>query len=168
MKHAKYSTHLLFFAFLVGCGPNLPPDWPRTYPCTITITRGGEPLEGVTVVLARTENHGSWAVAGLTNASGVAEIETSWTHAATRGAPEGTFTITLSKAEPPLELPFSEAELDAMPYDRRTAIMNAAMERRRQNPLFPPALADPARARVQIEVTPGTPATLTIEVDDYR
>ena len=168
MKYIRQITLLLGLVFFVGCGSQYPPDWPKTYPCTITVTKGGQPLEGVTLVLERIDNHGSWAVAGITDSSGVAEIETSWTKAATKGAPEGTFKITLSKAEPPVELSISEAALEAMPYDRRTAFIEAETERRRQNPLFPPALADPARAQVQIEVTQGSPATLTIEVDDYR
>jgi len=168
MRPIIFLSLVTAFVIQTGCGQQLPPDWPKTYPCTITVTKDGEPLEGATVYLTRTENHGSWAVAGLTNASGVAEMETSWTHAATKGAPEGTFTVTLSKAEPPPELSIPQAELEAMPYDRRTAFVEAEMARARANPLIPRALADPAVAKVQIEVVPGTPATLTIEVNDHR
>ena len=125
-------------------------------------------MEGVTLLLARTENHGSWAVSGLTDASGVAEIETSWTKASAKGAPEGTFKVTANKAAPPSELSISQEELEAMPYDKRTAFMEAEAAKSRNNPLIPRALADPGITKVQIEVKPGTPATLTIEVNDYR
>ena len=152
---------------LTGCGQKLPPDWPKTYPCTITVTKDGQPYEGVTVILSRTENHGSWAVAGVTDSSGIAEIETSWTHAATTGAPEGTFIVTASKAEQ-IVLSKSDAELEAMPYDQRTAFVEAEEAKARANPLIPRALADPAVAKVQIVVTPETPAALTIEINDYR
>ena len=153
---------------LAGCESKFPPDWPKTYPCTITVTKGGQPLEGVTVLLTRTENHGSWAVSGLTDSSGVAVIETSWTKAAAKGAPEGTFTITANKAAPPAELSISQAELEAMPYDQRTAFLAAEAEKNRKNPLIPQSLAAPGVSKVKIEVKPGTPAALSIEVDDYR
>jgi len=167
MKYTLYIPLLLGFVCLTGCGPEYPADWPKTHPCSITVTQAGQPQEGVTVVLARIENHGSWAVSGITNASGIAEIETSWTKAATKGAPEGTFTVTLSRAMPPFELSISDAELEAMPYDRRTAFIDAETTKARQKHQLPFALADPARAKVQIEVKPGTPATLSIEINDY-
>ena len=163
-------TFLLFAVAIIiqsGCGQQFPPDWPKTYPTTITVTQDGQPYEGVTLVLTRTENHGSWAVAGITNASGIAEIETSWTHASAKGAPEGTFRVTLSK-DVPFERSISDEELNAMPYDRRTAFLEAEAAHRRNNPVFPRSLADPAAARVQVEVIPGEPAAFTIEVSDYR
>ena len=169
MKYVTCIILLLGFVCLTGCGPSkYPPDWPKTYPCTITVTKGGQPLEGATVIMDRIENHGSWAVSGLTNASGVAEIMTSWTKASTKGAPEGTFKITLSKAESPFVSSKSDAELEAMPYDMRTAFLATEQAKARANPSIPRVLADPAVAKAQIEVKPGTPATLTIEVDDYR
>lgn len=97
-----------------------------------------------------------------------AEIETSWTKAAVKGAPEGTFNITASAATPPPELSISQAELDAMPYDRRTAFLEAETAKARNNPSIPASLADPGRTKAQIEVKPGTPATLAIEINDYR
>ena len=168
MKYAQYAILIGIAVSLVGCTSKYPPDWPKTYPCTITVTKGGEPYKDVTVLLARTANHGSWAVSGLTDSSGDAVIETSWTKASTKGAPEGTFTVTLSVATPPIEISIPQEQLEAMPYDRRTAFIEAETAKQRQKSMLPPALADPARAKVQIEVQPGTPATLTIEVDDYR
>jgi len=169
MKHITHITLLLLCVCLFGCGEaKYPPDWPKTYPCTITVTKDGKPYEGVTLTLSRTENHGSWAVSGLTDASGVAEIETSWTKASEKGAPEGTFKITASVATPPLKLSVSDAELEAMPYDKRTALIEAETAKAQKNAALPISLADPSVAKAQIEVKPGTPATLTIEVNDYR
>jgi len=159
---------LFVFVWLPGCGSKYPPDWPKTYPCTITVTKDGQPYEGVTILMTRLEDHGSWAVSGLTDASGVAEIETSWTKASVKGAPEGRFKVTASKAEPPPELPISEAELQVMSYDNRTAFMEAErLKRQNSPPLIPQALADPGMTKVQIEVKPGTPAALSVEVNDY-
>jgi hypothetical protein len=168
MKLIKYIPLLLLFVCQIGCGSKYPADWPKTYPCTITVTKDGKPYEGVTLVLARTENHGSWAVAGLTNSSGVAEIETSWTKASVKGAPEGTFKITASAAAPPPERSISDAELEAMPYDKRTAFLEAEAAKARNSAAIPVSLADPSRTKALIEVKPDTPATLTIEINDYR
>ena len=163
-------TLFLGVVCLAGCGPQFPADWPKTYPCTITVTQDGQPMEGVTLYLTRTENHGSWAVAGITNSSGVAVIETSWTHAASRGAPEGTFSVSASMPTPPYVQSISDDELNAMPYDRRTAFLEADMRRhQREFPGLPPSLSVPGMAGApQIEVIPGTPATLTIEINDFR
>jgi hypothetical protein len=169
MKHAQFILVLFVSVYLVGCGPaKYPSDWPKTYPCTITVTKGGQPLEDVMVLLARTEKHGSWAVSGKTDASGVAEIETSWTHAVSKGAPEGTFKVTLSKTETPPPPSKSDAELEAMSYDERAAFLEAEAEKIRNASAFPASISDPATTQVRIEVKPGTPAEFTIDVNDYR
>jgi len=158
-------------AFQAGCGQQYPSDWPKTYPCTITVTEGGVPVEGVSVLLSRTENHGSWAVSGLTNTGGVAEIETSWTHSAVKGAPEGTFIVMPSKAGPPFQPSISDADWAAMPYEKRDAFMDAEKAKWLQNnpPLLPEKLAIATSSPIRIEVKPGTPtATLTIEINEHR
>lgn len=167
MKCVYSIIPVLLFICLTGCESKYPPDWPKTYPCTITVTKGGQPYEGVTVLMSRTENHGAWAVSGMTDASGVAVIETSWTKAASKGAPEGKFKVTASKAAPPPEQ-IPQAEYEAMPYDQRTALLAANAAKSRNNPLIPQSLADPGKSQVFITVEPGTPATLSIEVDDFH
>ena len=78
-----------------GCGgPKRPDGFPVVYPCTITVTQGNTPLEGVSVTLRHSETSGKWAISGITNASGVANIRT---HGQFPGAPMGTFKVVLSK-----------------------------------------------------------------------
>ena len=168
MKCINSIALLLVFICLAGCGSKYPPDWPKTYPCTVTVTKGGQPYEGVSILMSRTENHGSWAVAGLTDASGVAVIETSWTKASVKGAPEGTFKVTASKAAPPAESSMSREEYEAMPYDKRTAVLAQEAAKSRNNPLIPRSLADPGKTQLLFTVEPGKPAALTIEVDNYK
>ncbi|MGL6196506.1 MAG: hypothetical protein ACRC2T_16955 [Thermoguttaceae bacterium] len=167
MKCMKLIILLGIIICLTGCGSKYPPDWPKTYPCQITVTKDGQPYEGVTIVLARTENHGSWAVSGITDSSGVAVIETSWTKASSKGAPEGTFQVTLSKSDPPAESSISREEYESIPYDQRAAFMAAEAEKSRKNPLIPRALADPAKSEVEITVKSGETSTLAIEINEY-
>jgi len=177
MKNTILITLLFGLAFFFGCGPELTPDWEKTYPCTVTVTWGGKPKENVTVYLERVENHGSWAVMGTTNASGVAEISTSWMKASVKGSPAGTFKVSMSMPAPPFKsktIPdVSPEELQAMhpaERERRAAALRAEVERWRDtSPDFLPMdLMDSNKSPVRIEVVPGTPATLTIEVEDYR
>ena len=84
------STVLLLQA---GCGRNdgRPPDMPRLYPVSITITQDGSPLEGavVTLTIQTPRNYGT--ATGLTNASGVAILRTHGFN----GVPVGQYTVTV-------------------------------------------------------------------------
>ena len=88
---------MLVLCILSGCNrANRPDGLPPLSSCEITITQGGEPLEGAFVQLMPESGVFEWAVAGHTNASGVAKI---LTHAQFPGAPEGTFKVLVSKTE---------------------------------------------------------------------
>jgi hypothetical protein len=80
-----------------GCGKEpRPAGFPALYPCKITITQGGQPLEGALVRLMPESGKSEWVTSGTTNASGVAAVVT---HAKFSGAPEGTFKVCVSKTQ---------------------------------------------------------------------
>lgn len=93
------SVLLLVPAFcLIGCIRQYrPPGLPKLYPCQVTLTQEGKPVEGATVLLsAKEEGSCPWTVSGITNEQGTASLVTYGQFA---GAPEGTFLILLDKRE---------------------------------------------------------------------
>lgn len=86
---------LLSFAF--GCGGQKEPEGlPKRFPLSITIKQDGKPLPEASLTL-KAENGGSgqqWPVGGVTDANGVAKINTYGSYA---GAPEGKYTVLVSK-----------------------------------------------------------------------
>ena len=85
--------------FCIGCnrGPQKPPGFPELFPCKITITQGGQPLEGASVVLfPKSGGSSGWNTEGVTNAQGIAELNT---HLEFRGAPVGDYVVRVSKTE---------------------------------------------------------------------
>ena len=104
--------------FCSGCskGPEKPQGFPELFPCQITITQGGSPLESAHVVLfPKTGRSNGWSTEGLTDANGVAEMKT---HADFKGAPAGDYIVRVSKiALSPSDLPATEPT-DPVEYEK--------------------------------------------------
>jgi hypothetical protein len=66
---------------------------PELCPCSITVTFGGQPIEGVTVSLVP-ENRSEWKPSGATNKRGTALPSTSYGF---QGVPEGKYTVAFTK-----------------------------------------------------------------------
>ncbi|MDR0391003.1 MAG: hypothetical protein LBH59_03775 [Planctomycetaceae bacterium] len=83
---------------MAGCKrlPPPPEGLPKLYPCKITVTFGGEAIEGVRISLVSTEPNYKWKSGGSTNKNGVAEMRTSFAYS---GVPSGKFTIAFDKIE---------------------------------------------------------------------
>jgi len=95
MQFRIYLALTLVLCLISGCKQKPRPDgFPDLYPCTITITQEGKPLEGADVRLMPESGTALWITAGKTNASGVAKLST---HADYVGAPAGTYKVLVSK-----------------------------------------------------------------------
>ena len=82
---------------MIGCGgANVPKDFPATIPFTITIANGGKPIEGVNIRLSTTMTT-NWTVAGSTDASGAAVMQTISGSYAQKGVPEGSYKVIMTK-----------------------------------------------------------------------
>ncbi|MDR1962638.1 MAG: hypothetical protein LBQ50_02545 [Planctomycetaceae bacterium] len=82
-----------------GCGQRLPPPpegLPVLYPCIVSVTFGGEMIEGVNVGLKSVDSNFKWQSGGKTNANGIATLKTSFAY---DGVPEGKFVISFTKLE---------------------------------------------------------------------
>jgi hypothetical protein len=94
-----YSLLILLICFVVqGCRrlPPPPEGLPQLYPCKISVTFGGEKIEGVTVSLVSKDPNFKWRSGGKTDKNGVAELRTSFAYL---GVPEGIFTVAFSKTK---------------------------------------------------------------------
>ena len=78
-----------------GCGgPERPAGLPPLFPVSLTVTQEGTPLADATIALRCAENSMTWTIGGRTGDNGVVVL---WTHGRFRGAPAGTFKVTISK-----------------------------------------------------------------------
>lgn len=100
MKHYRIAFILVILTFVtcVSCAKVQKPDgMPDLYPCTITLTQGGEPLEGASILCQSDDSKLiRWAITGLTDANGVAKI---FTMGKFEGAPLGTYAVVVTKEE---------------------------------------------------------------------
>jgi hypothetical protein len=92
----KYLPILLFFfCSFLGCGEKLPENMPKLYPVQLTLVQEGKPLDGAMVLLKRHSETTKYSCGGISGANGVVKIQT---HGKYAGAPEGTYTVTVSKS----------------------------------------------------------------------
>ena len=84
-----------FFLSIAGCGPELPEGMPKLYPCTLTITQDGKPLEGASVILFSMDpNISKWASNGVTDSSGNVVMKTQGKY---DGAAAGDYKVLVTK-----------------------------------------------------------------------
>ena len=162
-KQELYGFILMTSACLIlnGCGgSDLPPDMPKIYPTTITITQDDRPLEGASVVLVPMDPSNTWHAGATTDAAGNAVM---LTHTQYNGVVPGKYFVIVSKFEPTRAegVAMPDPETDPEGYAR---YMDAAA---RSSVGGGHDLVDPKFAKaspnVTIEVTEG-PNTQTIDV----
>ena len=91
---------LLTVACLGGCGrrlPSRPSGMPGTTPCTLTVTFGGEKIEGVGVFLKPKDSSQPWHAGGKTDQNGKVLLKTSRYY---DGVVPGEYTVSFHKNAP--------------------------------------------------------------------
>ncbi len=100
---------ILTFMLIVVCGcrrlPERPEGLPELYPCKITVTFGGEPVENVNVSLLPNGTDSKWKSGGKTDEKGCVEVRTAFAYP---GAPQGTFTVAFTKTEEQVGMTLAE------------------------------------------------------------
>ena len=143
---------LLAVCVFAGCGKVPRPEgFPDLFPCEITITQEGQPLDEAVVRLVP-EGNFRWGITGKTNASGVAKI---FTHAQYAGAPAGTFKVCVSKRyDTPTQFP---APAQDAPYEEWAAWREKCeSEERPSFQLVQPKYDDVTQTPHSITITKGT------------
>ena len=164
------STLLLIFCLLAccGCGQTAIPEELRSlYPVTITVTDGSQPLEGVGVTLSSTGSQGAYGVNAMTDARGVARIQTTRGPHTRGGAPTGTYSIVLFKLvniPPELEPNEDDQNNPAAAATKRTKL-DAFLKENRAIPLV---LTQSDTSPVELAVAEKSGATAEIDISKYR
>lgn len=148
-----------------GCGRGKPKGIPVLHPVNVTITKGGTPVDGANVFLvASNAASGSWSIAGITDAKGVAAIETSQGDWKGKGAPEGEYKIYLTKLAK-IEEPAPPGEDDAAKavfYAERLMRLEAAGKE------IPKSLTSVATSDLKITVAAGTRTNETFDIGQFE
>ena len=79
---------------LAGCGPKVPPDLPKCYPCQISVIQAGAPLVDAAVTLQSPEVGQRWFPMGTTDQTGTAVM---FTNGRYPGAPAGVYKVLVFK-----------------------------------------------------------------------
>ena len=142
---------VLSVAFL-GCGskgPKKPDGMPELFPCVLTLTRGGAPVDGALVTLHPASGDSQWKPAGVSDAQGVVNLAT---YGNFPGAPAGSYKVTVMKSEPvdsPMKSDGTSGEVDFKASD--VYVDNK--------------YAYPANTPLELEVAAGAPTEATFELD---
>ncbi|MDO5565536.1 MAG: hypothetical protein Q4G59_02685, partial [Planctomycetia bacterium] len=140
-----------------------PQGFPAISPCTITVTNGTQPIEGVEVTLTPTEVMNSIVISGKTDAAGKCLPVTRFAGHVEKGVPKGEFAVTLVK-EPFVEGPSAEEKAkmtydQAMAADRKREAAVAAAPR-----IIPVEYTQKEKTPAKLTVSEGKPAELAIDV----
>ena len=153
--------------FIIGCGPARPPEMPATVPCTVTVLDGGTPLQGVAVTLRFDELSSSLLVEGTTDASGVAQIKTTWGNYTAKGAPVGTCKVAVDKY---FEIPpntISEEESEKWTMEQATRHLKEREELIDSLRIIPKEISNTSTTPLSMTVE-ASGGSLTVDVSEYK
>ena len=145
----------------VGCSGK-PAGFPKVSSCTITVTNGSDPVEGVEISLVPDEVQSGVVVGGKTDAAGKCVVNTVFANHSAPGAPEGAYTVTLKK-QPEVDMPaltpeemtnMSRGDIDKYNKERDAAIAAAPQ-------IVPPACTSFQTSPIKANI----PADANIAVD---
>lgn len=97
MKPTSIIAILAIAIIFAGCNKmDIPKDLPDLHKTVLTFTQEGKPLSDAEIILVSKDRSCRWSVSGTTDQNGVAKLKT---HGKYRGAPIGTFIVTVIKTE---------------------------------------------------------------------
>lgn len=101
MKHTitLFFAFCLLFVFFLGCGggKEVPPGFPaKLTPTTVTLLKDGQPVAEAAVSLI-SEPPTPYLISAMTDAAGVAKLQTTINAYSAAGAPAGSYKILISK-----------------------------------------------------------------------
>ena len=167
-KHYRFLP-LLFFSVLIstflvagGCGKGYP-GRERLHPVSITVTDNGTPFANATVVLLRDNGETTINAGGITDAHGVAKIQTD---ARWDGAPTGKYKVMLNK-DVFVQGDLSEEEVQKLGFDEREAYNKKLHDKRMSIPLPVPAILRGMESPLTIEVTSSGDNTASFDIGKY-
>ena len=154
--------------FCAGCHQTkVPEGLQNLVPVTITVTDGSQPLEKVSVRLSSKGSQGAFACVGVTDAKGVATIQSTSGSYTGKGVPSGTYTVVLiDSVEIPEDLQPREEDQD---NPTAAAAKKAKLDEfLAKNQSIPKSLSTTAGNPVELTVADGKGESLAVDVSQYR
>jgi hypothetical protein len=129
----------ILFVFILfsalGCSrSSKPDDFPKLYPCKITITQDNTPLaEAIVSLVPPDQSNWKWRSSGKTNAKGVATIMTY----GFVGSPAGSYKVTVVKTvdEDPVYITNSNNEKQVSSYESVYTLVEEQYSKPEKTPL---------------------------------
>lgn len=117
--HVAFLALVALSCCLIGCGPKKPAGIPKLVPATITVVRESAPVANANVFLVAQEGTptGSWSTVGLSDAKGVAVLQTTQGAWNSNGVPEGEYKVYFTKI-PKIEEPELPADVETNPESK--------------------------------------------------
>jgi hypothetical protein len=155
--------------FCVSCsGVKVPDELRNLCPVTITVTDGNQALSGAMVSLSAKTTAGAWASRGITDANGVAVIQTTRASYTGKGVPIGeykVFLIETVKLPPELEPKDEDQDLPPQEAADKQAKQEEFYEK---NSIIPKILTDSNTSPIELKVVEKNTAILTINIAEYK
>jgi hypothetical protein len=151
----NFFIFVLSFCYVFsGCGQHgKPNDFPKLYPCKITVTKDGSPVIDAVISLIPEKSVENITFVGSTDASGVAKMRSSQAVYIAEGVPEGIYKVLISK-QPTLEHTKSESEREAMNPDELALYEDERQKKIAKLPkIVPPVLNTKDTTPLNITVT---------------
>ena len=150
-----------------GCGMiggGRPKGFPRPYPCTVTVTKDGQPIVGAQVALFGPERSANVVIGGTTDERGMAKIFTAIGNYQEAGAPSGEYHVMIKK-DVILEETLSDEELNKLSPDGKKKHAAELAEKRKSARETPEKTASP-KSPVVLTVE-KEPVTITVDLAEY-
>lgn len=166
MKRLFALLCLCLIVVMSGCGEKAPDGFPKIFPCQITVTDGGTPIDGVAVKLTPDQPMNNITVYGTTDASGKVAVTTLQGTFGKEGAPEGGYTVTLTKFNPVEVKELSDDEFYKMSAQER-ATRSAAAKKEREAARVVPEVLSKATSPLKLTVD-SSGGNLEVDINEYR
>lgn len=150
-----------------GCPSGRPDGMPKVYPCKVIVKNGIEAVSDAQIVLDSEPSIPNIMISGMTDASGVAEISTILGIYMQKGAPEGTFTVTILKSTPMVHTKTQEEQAQMTPPEADAYYKKVQADTAKMPKLVPEKLANPDQSPLKIEIT-NKGGNLDVNLAEYK
>jgi hypothetical protein len=145
----------------------MPSGFPSLKDCRVTVTDNGQPIPDVVVNLVPKFAVNSLFITGITDASGTAVIKTRHGEYSRNGAPEGDYSVILSKSidvEMPILTEEQSLTLTPAQQEARQKEQEKKMEAVR---VIPKLLEEPDQTPLMLQIGNET-GKLSVDIAEYK
>ncbi|MDR1140936.1 MAG: Ig-like domain-containing protein [Planctomycetaceae bacterium] len=152
---------------LVGCGISAPPGFPSLKDCRVTVTDNGQPIPDVVVNLVPKFTVNSLFITGVTDVNGTAVIKTRHGEYSRNGAPEGDYSVILSKSID-VEMPIlTEEQSLALTPAQQNARQKEREKKMDAARIIPIILEEPSQTPLTLQIGNET-GKLSVDIAEYK